>query len=102
MTAQKKADVLDVVRLHGSKIDEALEAVRLLQQALHAMDADEALCATLERENTVAQLFVSELAESALYEPLRAAERHIKEANRSINSFIRIFNSAFNIHNGRP
>lgn len=101
MTIREKIEIIDVVNHHAAKIDEAVAAVKLLRQALLALDAEEPLRVTLEGSDPIAALFASELAQNALYEPLTAAEWQLRGAQQSIDAFRRVFNNSFAVYNHR-
>lgn len=91
-------DVLTVCVLHGAKLHEAAEALDLLKKALHALDADKPLREILTAETPCAQLIVGELVETALYEFIRNAERHVQHAQTDLRNFMRVFKSAHGIY----
>ena len=101
MYAEKKEALLAVILHHKTKLDEAAEALDLLNRALYKMDAEEALRDLVETDNPLSQLLASEFVGEALYGPLWAAKEHVQKAEKSLTMFFRLLNLSYGLHKYR-
>lgn len=94
-----KADIIDVFRIHSAKVDEAVEALALLKQAMYALGAGEPLRAVLtDGKNPLSQLMADELVENVLFSNLRDADQYLREARASLRNFLRVFRDSYALY----
>ena len=102
LSCRSKTDIVDVFHLHAGKVEEAVEALGLLKQAMYAMGAGEPLRAVLtDGRSPLSELMAGELVENALFHDLRDAEQHLKDARAALGNFLRLLRGSCALYETR-